>query len=197
MCLGSAVLLAAGDVQAKQPPADKPTVAIIPDRSDRVAPLADLLFAELSKSQRMDLVERAELKKIQAEQELQLSFGAKGGKSRRRLGSLLRADFLVLLRIGGTDESPSLETVIAETHFGYRVVKQVRKWDPKQVEGAAGEITALLDGSLDRFSRGVTLAVAVPPFFSRNLTHRFDHLQEALARVAEIDYHFGYLSLIF
>lgn len=28
---------------------------------------------------------------------------------------------------------------------------------------AAGKIAAILDGSLDRFSRGVTLAVAVPP----------------------------------
>lgn len=119
-CFALAVLFAAGDLQAQQPPADKPTVAIIPDRSERIAPLTDLLFVELSGSQRLNLVERAELKKIQAEQELPLSFGAKGGKSRRRLGSLLRADFLVLLRIGGGGNSPRLEIVIAETHFGYR-----------------------------------------------------------------------------
>lgn len=186
-CFALAVLFAAGDAQAQQPPAGKPVVALIPDGSERVAPLADLLFAELSKSQRVNLVERAELKKIRAEQELQLSFGAKGGKSRRRLGSLLSADFLVLLRIGGADESPALETVIAETRFGYRLVKQAQKWDPKQVEVAAREIATLLDGSLDRFSRGVTFAVAVPPLFSRNLTHRFDHLQAAYARVAEVE----------
>jgi len=186
-CLGSAALLAADDAEPGEPAVGKPVVAVIPDRSEGVAPLADLLFAELSRSQRMDLVERAELQKILAEQELQVSFGAKGGKSRRRLGSLLRADFLVLLRIGGEGSSPALETVIAETHFGYRLIKQVRKWDPKQVELAAGEIASLLEGSLDRFSRGVTLAVAVPPFFSRNLTHRFDHLQAAYARVTEIE----------
>ena len=136
-CFAWAVLFAAGDVPAQQPPAVKPVVAIIADRSERVAPLSDLVFAELSKSQQLDLVERAELKKILAEQELQLSFGAKGGKSRRRLGSLLRADFLVLLRIRGEDDSPGLEFVIAETRFGYRLIKQVRKWDSKQAELAA------------------------------------------------------------
>ena len=182
-----AVLTPAGDLQAQQRPGGKPVVAIVPDRSDRVAPVADLLFAELSKSPRMDLVERAELKKIRDEQELQLSFGALGGEARRRLGSLLRADFLVLLRLTGDAKSPALEIVIADTRFGYRLGKQLRKWDPKQAEPAARAVGNYLNAALDRFSGGVKFAVAVPPFFSRNLTHRFDHLQAALGRVAELE----------
>jgi len=182
-----AVLTAAGNLQGQQRPGGKPVVAIVPDRSDRVAPLADLLFVELSKSPRMDLVDRADLKKIRDEQELQLSFGALGGGARRRLGSLLRADFLVLLRITDVDKSPVLEIVIADTRFGYRLGKQLRKWDPKQVEPAARAVGTYLNGALDRFSGGVEFAVAVPPLLSRNLTHRFDHMQAALARVAELE----------
>ena len=186
-CSALAVVTTAADLQAQRVPGGKPVVAIVPDRSGRVAPVADLLFVELSKSPRMDLVERAELKNIRDEQELLLSFGASGGKSRRRLGSLLRADFLVLLRLTGDANSLALETVIADTRFGYRLGKQVRKWDPKQAEPAAQEVGNYLSGALDRFSGGVKFAVAVPPFFSRNLTHRFDHLQGALGRVAELE----------
>ena len=39
-CFALAVLSTARDLQAQQPPADKPTVAVIPGRSERVAPLA-------------------------------------------------------------------------------------------------------------------------------------------------------------
>lgn len=186
-CISTAVLFTARDVRAEQRPAHKPTVAVISDQSDRVASLADLSFAQLSKSQRVDLVERAELEKILAEQQLQASFGARGGKSRRQLGSLLRADFLLLLRSTGTGESPGLEITIAETRFGYRLLKRVQKWDAKQVDPASRQIATLLSQALDRFSRGVTLVVAVPPFYSRNLTHRFDHFQAAYARVAEVE----------
>ena len=106
--LGLVILLSPAPAKAGDRSSGKPTAAIIADRSEQAVALADLLFADLSKSARVDLIERAELNKIRAEQELQLSFGAQGGKSRRQLGTLLRADFLFLLRRIGTDASPAL-----------------------------------------------------------------------------------------
>ena len=183
-CVGTAILRPA---LGAQPPRARPRAAVISDPADKLGGLADLLFAALSEGGRVDLVERAELKKALAEQELQLVFGAAGGRSRRRLGAVLRAGYLVLLRAAGSGKARGLELVVAETRHGYRLDRHAWKWDPGRVAAIAQEAAARVHGVLGRFAGGVTLAVAIPPFFSRNLTHRFDHLQAAYARVAELE----------
>jgi len=164
-----------------------PTVAIVAEADERLQAMAELVTVALSKSGEAALVERADLKKIRAEQELQASFAPGGVASRRNLGALLRADFLVLLRKRSVDGSSVLDIVIAETRHGYRVARHMRKWKGVTIGSAGEEIVSVTRDALRHLSRGVAAAVAIPPFYSRNLTHHFDYLQRAYARVAEME----------
>ena len=169
------------------PAVTRPTAAVVADPAGKAAAVADLVSAELSKAGHVGLVERAALKQILAEQKLQLAFGARGGDSRRRLGALLRAEYLVLLRVSGEDKSGVLEAVVAEARSGYRLARHAWPWRAESADATAAEAAAQFHDVLARFRRGVRAAVAIPPFFSRDLTHRFDHLQAAYAQVVELE----------
>jgi Ca2+-binding EF-hand superfamily protein len=92
------LLLAAGllfvCVESRAEPAPPIRLAII-SQGTAVAPIADLLTAELSKDQNLALLERDQIAKVLREQTLDLSHG---GKNLVQVGQILGADGLLILQ---------------------------------------------------------------------------------------------------
>src|SRR5262245_5021763 len=79
-----------------------------------------LLEAKLLADGKLAWVERAQINKVIAEQELQALFSPEGGSNRARLGKFLKADVLVVLRLQGKLEADGkyLDIVVCETERG-------------------------------------------------------------------------------
>lgn len=159
--------------------ADAPMVAVLdPGNSDRVP----LLEAKLAESN-LKLVDRAAVDAVLREQQLQAAFGAQGVGERVRLGKLLKADLLVLVRKApGT--APVLEVMMTETSGGLRLAVQ----GIPLTNDAAADVRVIqesLQGTLRKYAESIRDVVAVPPFVSQDLTTEHDHLKGAFARIAE------------
>ena len=147
--------------------------------------VSDLLFAELAARDNLELVERGELAKVLAEQELQ-RLGAVGGTAARlEVGQLLAADALLFLGIDNAREGQFLTFWICDCRTGARVTHE-------RVPTRAGfrdEVVKLclerVDAVRKQYPAGVRGIVAVPPFVSQNLVQDNNHLQTAYARVLQ------------
>jgi hypothetical protein len=117
------------------------------------------------------------------EQTLQMAFAPEGGADRRRLGSLLKADILVILHARGTDEVRSLEIVIAETKTGLRVLTDIVSWDEKDPSSTVTAIVDVVKKGLLKSSETTRMIAAVPPFVSDDLSHQYDSMQAAYAEL--------------
>jgi hypothetical protein len=126
--------------------ASKPvTCALIADKAlaFNQSPTFALLEADLTRHPRLALVERTQIARIIEEETLQRALGAEGGDARRRLGGLLKAQMVVILRAAekklGDPQQPqqqqtvrSLHVMIAGTGNGLRILTTDHVWDDKQ-----------------------------------------------------------------
>lgn len=142
--------------------------------------LSDLLTADLS-AESVELVERDLIEKVLAEQELTRSFGAAGVGQRAKLGRLLSADVLLMLRRDEHNGRPSVRVVISDTTVGARLHTAQHDLEQEQLEQLSAAILADVGLVKKRFGSGVRQLVTVMPFLSRNLTHDFDYLQSGYA----------------
>ncbi len=159
--------------------------AILGSRALRDARLTDLVTARLSSLGGLELVEREELRSIAAEYAL-AELGSAGAVGRRlRLGTLLRADRLLLVSrlpraevADGADDAVRL--VIADCLSGARIGHEAWPADTGSEELIAA-IVAAVEQTQRRFPEGVARIVGVSHFLSRNLVHDFDHRQAGYA----------------
>jgi len=166
---------------------DVPVCAIIADQAvqEECSALIGLLEAKLSGNGKLRLVERNEIDKVLKEQELQLLFAPQGVARRSALGSLLKADLLILLRAvkEGADQK-ALHLTICETRSGLRLRLATVKSSDKP-EDAALQIVILVDEALDKFRSPVRHVVATPDFVSKDLSYQYDYLKTFYARLVD------------
>ena len=198
-------------------PAQPPVCALVVVGASGLAdaPLVPLVEAELGRmaaAGELVLVERAEVERVLAEQQLAALFGAEGVGPRIRLGGLLRADVLVLLRArGAAAPDPAVpagqggdaaagagagagaagrvsEIVVCETATGLRLetdaLPAADGADPGPAAAAAGRVVAR--GLAER-AEPAREVCAVPPFVSQDLAGDFAHLKAAYAKLVEQD----------
>jgi hypothetical protein len=167
-------------VGAQTQPAPPVCALLDPDRAPRVALLEAKLLADPSAT----WVERSAIAKILKEQTLQAAFGPQGGADRVRLGKLLKADLLVLVRAVKDAKEPALEVVVSDTARGLRLA--VRALGITQsAEADVAELAAAVRAGLKKFREDIREVVAVPPFASTNLEFAYEHLQGAYAKLVE------------
>ncbi len=188
LCAAAAVLglLTAAVALGAEQGAGPPTAAILAARDDglRDTLLVAMLEAGLPEDGTVQLVERARIDSVLEEQALQDAFSAPGVGQRVRLGQLLKTDLLVLLRAGGKGEGRYVQVVVAETGSGLRLLaRPVPRVDGP--ETTVARIRELVREALGRFPADDLTVVAIPPLLSKDLTHRYDHLQSAYARLIE------------
>ncbi len=150
------------------------------------SPLVSLLEVKLSQRDDLQLLERAELKKILKEHEMHLMFSSEGVGARLRVGKLLKADLLVLARAKDEGEVRKLDVVVAETEMGLRLFVRPIVWSDDPAS-CADAVSGLLNQALAKHKGTIRGICAVPPFVSKNLSHRHDYLQTAYAQIAELE----------
>lgn len=181
---------AVGDTAAPPDPvpmaSPTPVCAIIADKALdlHASPLVALLEASLSEDEKLSLVERMEIDRVLQEQQLQLLFSAEGGVERVALGRLLKADLLVLLQAGEKESARYVDVIVSETEGGLRFLVWTVVWaDDPQAEAEA--VHALVERGLAKYGEKITEICAVPPFVSKDLSHKYDYLQAAYATLIE------------
>ncbi|MBN9521195.1 hypothetical protein J0H58_22190 [bacterium] len=173
-----APLAAAGD---DPPAAGRPTCALLDPTND---PRAALLEAKALPAADATWVERAGIDRVLAEQKLQALFGPQGIGDRVRLGKLLKADLLVMVRPAAGVGEPALELVVSETAGGLRLLVRGVPVTKDADADAAALLAAARDG-IKKYRERVREVVAVPPFLSRDLAFDTDHLKGAYAKLTE------------
>ena len=144
-----------------------PTAAVVAARDYglRGTLLVALLETRLSGDGTVQLVDRARIDAVLEEQALQAALSAPGVGQRVRLGQLLKADVLVLLRAGGEGETRYVDVVVAETGSGLRLLAHpVPRAD--EPETTAARIHELVREALRRYPADESAVVAIPPLLS-------------------------------
>jgi hypothetical protein len=178
-CAIAALLLSVAPVAT----AAGPTCALLdPEKTPRAALLEAKLLAEPGAA----WVERADIDKVLKEQKLQAAFGPQGVGERVKLGKLLKADLLVMVRPVKDAKEPALEVVVSETATGLRLLLRAVPVTKNAGEDVAALLTAAKDG-IKRHGEAVKEIVAVPPFVSNDLEFTHEHLKGAFAKLAEAE----------
>jgi tetratricopeptide (TPR) repeat protein len=167
--------------QTSAPAAAKPTAALID--FDK-APLVSLLEAELLGGDAATWVERTEIAKVLDEQKLQTLFAPAAGSERARIGKVLKADVLVLIRSGRAENVPYLDVVVSEVTRGLRLVNQ-RVPETDNAEQDVARIVKLIAAGMQRHGQQIQAIYSVPPFLSEDLLFEHDDLRAAYARLVE------------
>lgn len=180
-------LIGAARLPAAEPAANAsahPRCALVADGS----PLGALVETRLLEDRSVEWLERNEVDKVLAEQQLQAAMAADAPQSRAELGRLLKADVLALLRTGekkvGDKPQNFAELAVAETASGLRLVARTLPLS-ENAEADAEVLTRLVREALARWADKVDEVYAVPPFVSQDLTYEHDHLKTAYARLVE------------
>lgn len=132
-------------------------------------------------------LERNEIDRVLAEQELAASFAPDSARQRIAIGQLLKADVLVLLhteRIGEDSPANRIDLVVAETNGGLRILAHSLPIS-SDVEADADKLVALVDKAMAKYGETIREIYAVPPFLSRDLGNENDHLMSAYAALVE------------
>jgi hypothetical protein len=160
-----------------------PTCALLdPEKTPRAALLEAKLLAEPGAT----WVERAGIDKVLKEQKLQAAFSPQGVGERVKLGRLLKADVLVLIRPVKDAPAETLEVVVSETAGGLRLLHRAVPVTKNAADDAAALLAAAKDG-IARHGEAVREIVAVPAFASNDLEFTRDHLRGAFAKLAEAE----------
>lgn len=149
-------------------------------------PQAALLEAKLLADADGTWVERAQIDKILKEQKLQAMFSPQGVGDRVKLGKLLKADVLVMVRPVKDAKEPTLELAVSETAGGLRLLVRAVPVTKNVAEDVAVLVAAVREG-VKLHGEEIREVVAVPPFVSNDLEFAQDHLKGALAKLTETE----------
>lgn len=181
--LAGALLLAC---VARADPAMAVRIALIPGEGERApkAGLVDLLTAELTKHKDLSVLEREQISKVLAEQEL----AAGNPSSAIRVGALLGADVFVFVETLPGSLEPALRLHIVETRSGIMLTSILHCG-----VSPAGEFTALareIEAGLAklRTPQNKRRYVGVLKFGSEELDHDLDQLADALGMLLAVDF---------
>ena len=159
--------------------AEPARLAVISGPAARTSGLADLLTAELSRADGVELVERDAIRAVADELVLAKALGAAAVADRRTLGTALKADTLVCL--GDAPDDNSIRVVVCDTRTGARLGAVVVPAAGNAKSALAPAVVAFVNEVRGRFPGGVTAVVGLSPFACGNLTHEYDHLGRTYA----------------
>ena len=141
--------------------------------------LCDLLTVALTDKD-FSLIGRQELLTALANERALDSLVAQSGAGERtRIGQLIRADVMVILRHTANEAGARVDVVFAETRSGTRIGKLSFRDDDAVV--LVPLITKQVVRLRDRLSNGIQQIVAIPPFVSNDLSHDLDDLQTTIS----------------
>lgn len=146
--------------------------------------LGGLMEAELLGRPDTQWVERTEIQKLLNEQRLQSILGAQSGKDRRSIGTVLKADVLIILRTIEEEKKQYAQLVVAETKQGVRLMSQ-KMLLGKDPTSDAQLLVKLANEGIAKSQGSIQHIFAVPPFVSDDLTYEYDYLKSTYAKLLE------------
>jgi hypothetical protein len=176
ICCSSAGLAAA---------AGRPTCALIVDSKDDLnrSPLLGVLETTLADAAQVRLVERAKLASVLKEQELATLLQPEAVGQRVKLGQVVHADLLAVLR-STNKPAPAIKIVVCQTSTGLRLLSD--GISPSNDPSAdAAKIAAIVAKAVAKHGEGVTDIIAVPPFVDLTFGPQAQHLKGGYARLLE------------
>ncbi len=178
-CIVAAGFLAVstGDGWAAKPSGQYKRWAVIATDNLNATGLTDLITAELSQLDSLELVERQQLAAVTKELELSAYFGSEATTGRLKLGQLLKADALLLLSLEERDKQQFVKLVVADCRYGARLRSEYLPFMAERVDGVAEQCVNAVRRTRAKFAGGIEQLIGVTHFLSKNLTHDFDHLQ--------------------
>lgn len=155
--------------------------AIVATPELRAVGLSDLLAAQLSQDDSIELVEREQIDLALRELDLATHFGADDTARRLELGKLLKADAMLLLSVRQNEGQSLVRLIVSDCVYGARLSESFQLMKEGQIGETAEWVAASLAATRARFQSGVKRLIAVPPLLSKNLTPEHDHLQAGYA----------------
>ena len=169
------------------PPIDFKTIGTAAILDTSKSPAGALLEAKVLGANNLKWLERGQIEKVVAEQNLQAVFSPEGTSQRVSLGKILKADLLVLVRAGtrkAEEGEKYLEVVVCETHRGLRLASRGLPIT-NNAEADAVEIENVLTSALGKLSEKITDICVVPPFLNQDLDFKYNHHSAGYARLLE------------
>ena len=160
--------------------------AVICSKEAQDAGLGDLVTTELSKSPDLELVDREQLKTVANELQLATVLESKSAAERLKMGQLLKADALLLLGIGESDEGRKVKAVVSECRCGARLRVEYLPYDQRARADLSRRCAEIVANVREHFAGGIRHIVGVSPLMSKSLVHDYDNLQEIYARLLEM-----------
>jgi hypothetical protein len=158
-------------------------VAILSSKEMQESGLSDLLTVQMQELPGIELVERDLLQRVVKEVVLSKMLGADQPENRRKAGSLLKADILVLLTAERIAEEKRIKVIISECSNGARLRIGWVLYDARYIQGTCRDLMKIIRETLGRFEAGVKQIIGVSYFVSRNLVHDYDRLQAGYANL--------------
>jgi len=140
-----------------------------------LSPASDLLTAKLSASDQLALVERAQLEKVYREQAL-----AANGRDYLKLGQILGADGLLILRVTTETEPQLLNVRLVAVHAGIALAQHDYPWPLDGLEQFAPAVAAQFAPMFPKLAAASRDAVPVSILNLRSATANGD--SEAVER---------------
>jgi hypothetical protein len=139
--------------------------------------LSDLLTVQLQQLPGVELVERDLLQEVFKEITLSMMLGAEQSENRRKAGTLLKADMLVLLSLEKLVGQQNVRFVISDCSHGVRLRIGWLAFDRDKLADTCNDLAKALSDTLEHFRTGVKQIIGVSYFASQDLVHDYDHLQ--------------------
>jgi hypothetical protein len=147
--------------------------------------LGDLLSAELSTRDGLDMVERDQLELATAELEIDALFGSGAAGERLKAGRLLGADALILLSLEEREEKRYVKLVISDCRYGARLRFECFPYAAARLDAICRDCARSADETRRCFAEGIRQLIGVTHLLSRDLVHDYDHLQAGYAYLLE------------
>jgi hypothetical protein len=141
--------------------------------------LTDLVANELRLAG-AQTVAREQLNLLIQEQSFATTLGADATGNRVKMGSILRADALVLLSSEEARGKRNVRVIVADCRQGARLSSDLISMDTR-IDALAHQIAAAVLRTRRRFAGGIRKLVVVSPFISRNFTYEYQALETGYA----------------
>jgi len=151
--------------------------AIITSAGQEETALGELVAAELTKVDDIELVEREQLHGIVNEQVLSTALSPEGAAGRLRIGAMLRADALLFVRMSGQGQARTVRIIAAECRSGTRLRVEELPWNMEKAPALAAHLRDLVVELRRQYPAGIERVVGVPGFISHSFSHDYDPLQ--------------------
>jgi len=165
---------------------ETPRYALIASPETEKSGLIDLLTVRLSESDKLELVDRADIKRVMRELKLSSLSGEQGVSQRLQLGKILGADRLVVLQTTITEESSRLSLLIIDTETASTLFQgRIEKFNEVN-DDILNTLNEIILDNIREYENGIWAIIAVPHFLVTSVNSDLEEYQKSFSRILSV-----------